>query len=170
MEGQDQKLQEMERQLDEMKQKLDQLERRKKRKPWKIILIVAGVILGVVAAAVIAAVALMSSDKESPALAQQFIQAVVDQDVQSAYELLYPGAIDQEEFEAIFRSMCQAWTELGGGEDFAMDRTSWSMRSRNGATQYNTEYRVTSGQAQFYFSMSRVERDGRAGLTSVYIA
>ena len=90
MEGQDQKLQEMERQLDEMKQKLDQLERRKKRRPWKIILIVAGVILGVVAAAVIAAVALMSSDKESPALAQQFIQAVVDQDVQSAYELLYP--------------------------------------------------------------------------------
>ena len=170
MEGQDQKLQEMERQLDEMKQKVEQLERRKKCKPWKIILIVAGVILGVVAAAVIAAVALMSSDKESPALAQQFIQAVVDQDVQSAYELLYPGAIDQEEFEAIFRSMRQAWTELGGGEDFAMDRTSWSMRSRNGATQYNTEYRVTSGQAQFYFSMSRVERDGRAGLTSVYIA
>ncbi|MBD5117994.1 MAG: hypothetical protein HDT37_02620 [Clostridiales bacterium] len=179
MNEKDQKIQEMEQQIEEMQQTIDMLKQgatpyrhdsRKRLKPWKIILMVVGVIVAIVVVALAAVLALMNSDKESPAMAEQMIQAIVEQDADRAYALTYPGALEREEFDQGFSEMCAAWRIGGGGDAFELKRTSWSMNASGGATEYTSKYEITSGEARFSFQLTRVVKGDNRGMTGAQIS
>lgn len=169
MEEKDQRFQEMERQVEEMQARINQLEYRKKRKPWKVVLIILGSVAVLFAVLFGVLFAMIAGDKESPAMAEQVIQAMIDQDTDRAYALTFPGVISQESFAQGFESMCQVWTSQGGGETFQMRRTRWAMESSGGVTQYTTEYIVTSGRGQFQFTLVRMVQGDEAGMVSAQI-
>ena len=149
MEEKSQKLEDMELQMEKMQQRIDELEHRKKRKPWKIILIVLGVFVAV--------------------FAEQVVQAIIDQDMDKAYDLVFPGAITQKEFAQGFEEMCQVWTSQGAGKTFELERKQWHLEAKDGMKKYTTGYIVTSGEAQLRFSLVRVVWDGQEGMTGAQL-
>ena len=179
MDEKGQEIQEMEQRLEEMQREVDTLrqapspyryDNRKRLKPWKIVLIAVGCIAALVAAVLAVVFTLMNSDKQSPAMAEQMMRAIVEQDADGAYALLYPGALDRETFDQGFGEMCAAWRAGGGGDAFELKRTSWSMNSSNGATQYTSGYEITSGEARFSFELTRVTRGDNGGITEAQIS
>ena len=179
MDEKDQKIQEMEQQLVEMQREVDALKQgaapyryddRKRVKPWKIILTVVGILAAIVAVVLAVVFAMMNHDKESPAMAEEMLQAIVDQDADRAYALTYPGALEREEFDLGFAEMCAAWRAGGGGDTFELKRTSWSMNTSGGVTQYTSGYEVTSGEARFAFKLTRVKKGDGMGMISAQIS
>ena len=179
MDEKDQKIEELEQRLEETQRELDAWKRnaapnrydnRKQLKPWKFVLIVVGV-FAVFAAAVLAVVfALMNSDKQSPAMAEELLRAIIAQDSDRAYALIYPGKVDREEFDLGFAEMCAAWRTGGGGDTFELKRTGWSMNASGGVTQYTSQYEVTSGGARFTFRLTRAVKGDNAGMTGAQIS
>ena len=179
MDEKDQKIQEMEQRLEEMQREVDTLKQnaspyrydnRKRLKPWKIILGVVGSLVILMAVVLIIVFALMNSDKHSPAMAEQMIQAIVDQDADGAYALTYPGALNREEFDQGFAEMCAAWRTGGGSDTFELKRNSWSMNASGGAAQYTSGYEITSGEARFAFKLIRVAKGDSTGITGAQIS
>ncbi|MBD5084420.1 MAG: DNA replication initiation control protein YabA [Clostridiales bacterium] len=179
MDEKDQKIQEMEQQLREMQREVDTLKQnasphrhdnRKRLKPWKIILMAVGILVAIVVVLLVAVFALMNSDKQSPAMAEQMIRAIVEQDADGAYAMTYPGALEREEFDQGFAEMCAAWRTGGGGDTFVLKRTSWSMNASGGATQYTSGYEVTSGEARFAFKLIRVTKGDNTGIIGAQIS
>ena len=169
MEEKSQKLEDMELQMEKMQQRIDELEHRKKRKPWKIILIGLGVFVAVFVGLAVVLFAMMEMDKESPAMAEQVVQAIIDQDMDKAYDLVFPGAITQKEFAQGFEEMCQVWTSQGAGKTFELERKQWHLEAKDGMKKYTTGYIVTSGEAQLRFSLVRVVWDGQEGMTGAQL-
>lgn len=173
-------LEEWDRQMAERERKLERLERdiegpergsgrpkgpeRGKRKGRRIIVMIALAVLALCAVVFTVVFGLMAADRGSPAMAEEVIQAVIDQDVRSAYGLMYPGAVSRADFSSGFSDMCRVWTSQGGGDTFELRRTSWSMDSSNGFTKYTTRFTVISGGARFEFTLIRAEGDGGAGM------
>lgn len=179
MDEKDQKIQELEQRLEETQRELDawklnappyRYDNRKQLKPWKFVLIVWGV-FAVFAAAVLAVVfAVMNSDKQSPAMAEEMLRAIIAQDSDRAYALLYPGLLDREEFDQGFAEMCAAWRTGGGGDTFELKRTGWSMNASGGVTQYTSQYKVASGGARFTFKLVRAVQGDNMGVTWAHIS
>ena len=108
--------------------------------------------------------------KDSPAMAEQIIQAIVEEDADGAYALTYPGALDREGFDWGFAEMCAMWHAAGGGDTFELKRTSWSMNASGGITQYTSVYEVVSGEANFSFKLVRSSKGDSTWMTSAQIA
>ena len=156
----EQKLEENSQKLQEMEQKLAELEKKgKKRKGWKTALIVVGVLLG-----------MMNADKESPAMAEKVLQAIVDGDGDAAYALMYPGLMEREDFVPEFDQICQVWEESGGGDTFSMKRQGWGVSRKNGVSQYTANYEVTSGNITFDMELVRAEQGDTAGMLGFHIS
>lgn len=170
MDEREEKIREMERQLEGLQQEVDTLKRKKRLKPWKVILIVAGCIAALVAVVLAVVFGMMNSDKESPAMAEELLWAIVEQDADRAYALTCPGALEREEFDQGFGEMCAAWLAAGGGDTFELKRTSWSMKASGGVTQYEAGYEVASGGARFSFKLTRVEQGDNTGMIGAKIS
>lgn len=179
MDEKDQKIKELEQRLEETQRELDawkqnavlyRYDNRKQLKPWKIVLIVVGLLAVFVAAVLAAVFALMNSDKESPAMAEELLQAIVDQDSDRAYALTYPGVLEREEFDRAFAEMCETWRAGGGGDTFALKRVGWSMNASGGVTQYTSRFEVASGRARFTFQLVRAVQGDNMGVTWAQIS
>lgn len=168
----EQKLEENSQKLQEMEQKLAELEKtgKKKRKGWKTALIMVGVIAAVIVALALVLLGMMNADKESPAMAEKVLQAIVDGDGDAAYELKYPGLLGREEFKAGFDQMSQLWRESGGGDTFTMKRQGWGFHRGNGVSQYTVRYEVTSGNAVFDLELVRAVQGDTSGMLSAHIS
>jgi len=166
-----QTLEENERKLQEMEQKIADLEKKgkKKRKGWKTVLIVIGVILAIMAVITAVLFAMMNGDKESPAMAEQVVQAIIEGDGDAAYELMYPGLMERKEFQAGFVQLCQLWRESGGGDTFTLKRQGWALQWKNGVKQYTTNFEVTSGDAVFDFELVRAVQGDTAGMLGAHM-
>lgn len=167
----EQKLEENSQKLQEMEQKLAELEKKgKKRKGWKTALIVVGAIVAVIVALTLVLLGMMNADKESPAMVEKVLQAIVDGDGDAAYELMYPGLIEREEFAEGFDQVCQVWKESGGGDTFSMKRQGWGVSRENGVSQYTVKYEVTSGNITFDMELVRAEQGDTAGMLGFHIS
>lgn len=183
MDEKDRKIQGMERRLEEMQREVDTLKQgaspyqydsgRKPLKPWKIILIVVGsltALAALAAALVLLGFTLMNeADKETTTMAEEMLQAIVDQDVDRAYALTYPDAVGRDEFEREFEKMCATWRAGGGGDSFQLKRTSWSMNSSGGVTEYTSVYEVASGGTWFTFQLTRMAHGETTGMTGAQL-
>lgn len=131
-----------------------------KARPGRVALIIVGCLaaLAAMAAALMFLIFTVTDmvDKETTAMAEELLQAVVEQDADRAYALIYPGSVSREEFDQDFARMCAVWREGNGGDTFALRRTSYSMNSSGGLTHCTSVYRVTSGQARFVLQLSRM--------------
>lgn len=154
------------RALEERVAELEQEKHRAKRRRRRVVVIVCVSVVVLFAAAVILALFLAAQDKESPAIAEAMLQAMLEQDVESAYALLYPGAIDREECSAALGSMYAYWFEHGGGDTFTLKRVSWSMNTNPASSRYETEFLVRSGDASFDLHLVRVVQGESAGVVS----
>ena len=179
MDEKDQKIKELEQRLEEMQREVDTLkqktspyryENRKQLKPWKAVLIAVGIIAVFVTVVLAVAFALMNSDKQSPAMAEEMLRAIIAQDSDRAYALIYPGILDREEFDRGFAEMCAAWRTGGGGDTFELKRTGWSMNASGSVTQYTSQYKVTSGGARFTFQLVRAVQGDNMGVTWAHIS
>ena len=168
------KIQEMEQRLEEMQREVDTLKQnaslyrydnRKQLKPWKIILIAVGILAALGAVVLTVVFVMMNSDKQSPAMAEEMLQAIAEQDPDRAYALTYPDALKREDFDRGFAEMCAAWRTGGGGGTFELKRASWSMNTSGGVTEYTSEYEVTSGEARFTFQLARAVQGDNMGMT-----
>ena len=167
----EQKLEENSQKLQEMEQKLAELEKKgKKRKGWKTALIVVGVIAAVIVASALVLLGMMNADKESPAMAEKVLQAIVDGDGDAAYALMYPGLMEREDFVPEFDQICQVWEESGGGDTFSMKRRGWGVSRKNGVSQYTANYEVTSGNITFDMELVRAEQGDTAGMLGFHIS
>lgn len=199
MDERDQKIQELERQLEKVRQEVDTLkqaasfrdgpgrirpergtyryDRRPapppKAKPGRIALIIVGCLaaLAVLAAALVflTFAILNSADKETTVLAEELIQAVVERDADRAYALVYPGTVSREEFDQGFAQLCAVWQEGGGGDAFALRRTSYSMNTSGGVTHCASVYRVSSGEARFFLEVKRKAIGETTGITKAWL-
>lgn len=140
-----------------------------KARPLRIALIVVGgltALAALAAALVFLAFTLMNKvDKETTAMAEEMLQAIVDQDTDRAYALTYPDALSRDEFEREFEKMCATWRAGGGGDSFQLKRTSWSMNSSGGVTEYTSVYEVASGETWFTFQLTRMAHGETMGIT-----
>lgn len=140
----------------------------------RIALIVVGclaALAAVVAVLIFLITTLMNTmDKETTAMAEELLQAVVEQDADRAYALMYPGAVERETFDQGFAEMCETWRTAGGSDTFELKRTSLSINSSNGVTQYESGYKVTSGGARFSFTLTRVEQGDSTGMVGAQIS
>lgn len=167
----EQKLEENSQKLQEMEQKLAELEKKgKKRKGWKTVLIVVGAIAAVIVASALVLLGMMNADKESPAMAEKVLQAIVDGDGDAAYALMYPGLMEREDFVPEFDQICQVWEESGGGDTFSMKRQGWGVSRKNGVSQYTANYEVTSGNITFDMELVRAEQGDTAGMLGFHIS
>ncbi|MDE6281047.1 MAG: hypothetical protein K2M15_04550 [Oscillospiraceae bacterium] len=145
----------------------------KKARPLRIALIVVGsltVLAALVAALVFLVFTLMNKvDKETTAMAEEMLQAIVDQDTDRAYALTYPDALRRDEFEREFEKMCATWRAGGGTDSFQLKRTSWSMNSSGGVTEYTSVYEVASGETWFTFQLTRVAHGETMGITEAQL-
>lgn len=188
----EQKIKEMQREMDTLRREASQLphgawpsrpgmetfryDRRPapppKAQPLRIILIVAGSLTALVTAVAVMlllAFALMNTvDKESTALAEEMLQAIVDEDADWAYALTYPGTLKRDEFGPEFEEMCAIWRS-GGGDSFQLKRTSWSMNFSGGVTEYVSIYEVASGEARFTFTLTRLARGETTGIAGAQL-
>ena len=164
-------LQENEQKIQEMEQKVTELEQKgKKKKGWKKVLIVIGVFMTIFAVMFAVVVGMMLADKDSPAMAEQVLRAIVDGDSDGAYELMYPGLLDRETFVSEFSSICKVWREQGGEDTFTMKRQGWGVERKNGISQYTVNYKVTSGNAVFDMELVRAVQGDTAGMLGVHIS
>ena len=167
----EQKLAENDQRFQEMEQKLAELEKggKKKGKGWKKLLLVIGVIVAIFAVMTIVLLGMMYADKESPAMAEKVLQAIVDGDGHAAYEWMYPGLMEREEFVTGFDQGCQVWDESGGGDTFSLKRRGWGVSRKNGVSQYTANYEVTSGNITFDMELVRAEQGDTAGMLGFHI-
>ena len=145
-------------------------QKRKKGKLWRTILITLLIILALFT--LVAGILFVAAerDKVSPAMAEDFLQAVVAQDSEAAYALMYPGLQTQEAFAGGFREVCALWETYGGGESFTLERTGWHLDSQNGIKQWTVEYDVTSGETQFCLRLLRAEQEELSGLVGANLS
>lgn len=199
MEDKDRKIRKLERQLAEARREADSLRRENSRfrygadqpqpasesyrydqrtpppkiKPGRIALIIGGSLAALVLLAALLVLliftALNSVDSDTTAQAEALLQAVVDQDADRAFALTYPGILSREEFDVGFAELCEVWRDGNGGDTFELKRTSWSMDSSGGITQYTSVYRVSSGQARFVLELDRKTSGETAGITRAYL-
>lgn len=172
MEERELEKQELEQRLQELEQKLENIEKsgKKKRKSWKTVLIVIGVIVAIAVVFVAVIFGMMNADKRSPEMAQKVLQAVVDADGDAAYELMYPGLMEREEFIAGFEQVCQVWREQGGGNTFSSKRQGWALSWENGVSQYTSNYEVTSGNVTFDMELVRAEQGDTEGMLGFHLS
>lgn len=125
----------------------------------------------VIAAGVVAlVVSIFQKDRESPAVAQAFLQAVADEREEDAWQLMYPGVMEEESFHEHFEDFCRFWKEQGGEMTFKIRRTGFSINYNGGMTTYKTEYSVKSGQARFHLTVTRIKVDQRSGIAGVQLS
>lgn len=144
-----------------------------KARPGRVALIVV-VCLAALAAVAAAMVFLIFTvmntvDKETTAMAEELLQAVVEQDADRAYALIYPGTVSREEFDRGFARLCAMWRDGNGGDTFALRRTSYSSNSSGGVTHCTSVYKVTSGQARFVLQLSRMALGDTTGITEAQL-
>ena len=108
-------------------------------------------------------------EKETTAMAEVLLQAIVEQDADRAYALAYPGIASREKFDQDFAQMCAVWRDGGGGDVFTLRRTSYSMNSSGGVTHRISAYKVTSGQARFVLRLSRMALGETTGITAAQL-
>lgn len=124
----------------------------------------------VIAAGVIALVVnIFQKDRESPAVAQAFLQALADEREADAWRLMYPGVMAEESFREHFDDLCSFWKEQGGEKTFTIRRTGFSINFSGGMTTYETNYSVKSGKARFHLTVTRVKVDQRSGITGIQL-
>ena len=142
----------------------------KKGKLWRTLLTALIVILALFA--LVAAILFVMAEKDeiSPVMAEAFLQAVVAEDNDAAYALMYPGLQTREAFAGGFREVCALWETYGGGENFTLERTGWRLDSQNGIKQWTVEYDVTSGETPFSLRLLRAEQEELSGLVGAYLS
>lgn len=199
MDERDQKIRKLERQLEQSRQEADALRHGAvrlpseadppgpeafryqqrpapppKAKPGRIALILLGSLTALAALAALLVFLVFTFmnliDKESTVLAEELLQAVVEQDADRAYALAYPGTVSREEFDQGFAQLCAVWRDGGGGDAFALRRTSYSMNSSGGVTHCVSVYRVTSGEARFFLQLSRTAIGETTGITGAQLS
>lgn len=199
MDEKDQKIRDLERQIEGMRQEIDVLRRggpqfqrgawpqgaqafpygqrppaRPKARPLRVVLIVVGSLTAIVvfaAALVFLMFTLLNeADKETTTMAEELLQAIVDQDEDRAYALIYPRTLPREEFEPIFAELCATWRDGGGGSAFTLKRTSWSMNSSGGISHCSSVYWVSSGEARFFLEVERKAAGETTGLTGAQLS
>ena len=142
----------------------------KQKKFWRTILIVLAAVVAVFAVVAAILFVMAERDKESPAMAQEFLQAVVQEDSGRAYALMYPGLQSEEDFAAGFEEICALWKTYGGGADFQLKRTGWHLEAERGVRQYTVEYEVTSGETLFRFRLLRAEQENLSGMVGANLS
>lgn len=144
-----------------------------KAKSGRIALIIAGCLaaLAVLVTVLVLGVFTLINrvDRESAAMAEEMLWAVEGQDVDRAFALVYPGALARNEFDQGFEEMCAIWRDGGGSGSFELKRTSWSMNSSGGVTEYKSVYEVFSGQARFTFELVREVHGETTGMTQAWL-
>lgn len=124
----------------------------------------------VIAAGVIALVVnVFQRDRESPAVAQAFLQAVADEKEEDAWRLMYPGFASKKGFRMYFEDLCRYWREQGGEKTFTLRRTGFSINYSGGAATHETKYLVKSGKARFHLTVTRIQADRRSGITEIQL-
>lgn len=144
-----------------------------KANPGRGALIIVGSLVAVILVAVLLifliVTILNSVDQDTTAQAEALLQTVVDQDADRAFALTYPDALSREEFDVGFAKLCEVWRDGNGGDTFELKRTSWSMNSSGGITQYASVYLVTSGKARFVLELDRKASGETTGITRAYL-
>lgn len=140
-----------------------------KRDKWAAVISIA--IALVIAAGVVAlVVSIFQKDRESPAVAQAFLQAVADEKEEDAWRLMTPGRMSKKDFQAYFADLCRYWREQGGEKDFTLRRTGFSIQHYSGgAATHETRYSVKSGEVRFQMIVTRIQSDRRSGITGVQL-
>lgn len=198
MDERDQKIQELERQLEEARREADALrhgavrlpgeanppgpgafryEQRPapppKVKPGRVVLILLGSLTALAALAALLVFLVFTFmnlvDKETTVLAEELLQAVVEQDADRAYALTYPGTVSREGFDQGFAQLCAVWRDGSGGDAFTLRRTSYSMNSSGGVTHCASVYRVSSGEARFFLEVERKAIGETTGITEAWL-
>lgn len=112
----------------------------------------------------------IQKDRESPAVAQAFLQAVAEEKEEDAWRLMHPGRMSKKDFQAYFEDLCRYWKEQGGEKTFTMRRTGFFIQHYSGgAATHETRYSVESGEVRFQMIVTRVQADRRSGITEVQL-
>lgn len=139
-----------------------------KRDKWAAVICIA--ITLVIAAGVAAlVVSIFQKDRESPAVAQAFLQAVAEEKEEDAWRLMHPGRMSKKDFQVYFADLCRYWREQGGEKDFTLRRTGFSINYSGGAATHETRYSVKSGEVRFQMIVTRIQADRRSGITEVQL-
>lgn len=136
----------------------------------RVAAICIGIALVIAAGVAAFVVNFLQKDRESPAVAQAFLQAVAEGQEEDAWRLMHPGSMSKKDFQTYFEDLCHFWEEQGGGKEFTLRRTGFFIQHyRGGAATHETRYSVKSGEARFQMIVTRVQADRRSGITGVQL-
>lgn len=135
----------------------------------RVAAICIGIALVIAAGVAAFVVNFLQKDRESPAVAQAFLQAVAEENEADAWRLMHPGSMSKKDFQAFFEDLCRYWKEQGGEKDFTLRRTGFSIYNYGGAATHETRYSVKSGEVRFHLTVTRVQADRRSGITGVQL-
>lgn len=169
LEDKERELREMTKQAERQEQTAERAKRQGRALLLAALGMVALLVIMIVVMALVFAFTLVEMDTASPAMAEEFLQAVADRDEERAWALMYPGSVAREEFGQTFEETCRFWQEQGGGDTFTLRRGSLYINSGDGMSRYEAKFSVKSGQTTFHLTLIRVVQGNRSGIIRISI-